>query len=170
MSTITLKDMANDLKLSVSTVSKALNNRIDVSQETSKRIKDLAKNYNYTPNNVAIALRKKKNHMLAIIIPEIKNEACISFLSEIQKKSYANGYKLLLLQSFESSIKEQQCVDFIKDGTVDGIIILSFVNNNNRKNIPIPYVTIELNKLDIKNVNHKELATLYFTRLLQVVN
>ena len=67
----TLKQMSVLSGCSISTVSKALNDKYDVSKATRVKIQELARDYNYIPNNAAVALRKKKSKTLAIIVPQI---------------------------------------------------------------------------------------------------
>lgn len=70
---ITLKELSNILGVSVSTVSKALNDSPEISEPTKKRIKDLAKLHNYQPNKVAVNLKSGKTFTIGVVIPSIQN-------------------------------------------------------------------------------------------------
>ncbi|TVZ60393.1 LacI family transcriptional regulator [Flavobacteriaceae bacterium MAR_2010_105] len=173
MSAITLKDMAKELKLSISTVSKGLSNKMDVSESTRDRIIKLAKAYNYVPNNAAVALRKKRNHTLAIIVPKVNNKICSNLLSEIQTLAYKNGFKLLVLQSFENSKNEEQCLNFINDGSVDGAIIISSTENKKSKQrygVSLPVININLKDYGTLIKPNKKLGVKAFGQLMSIID
>ena len=124
-STITLKEISALSGCSISTVSKALNNKIDVSKETRLKILKLAKNHNYIRNNNAFALRNKQTKTIAVIVPYINKMHFSYLLSEIQSIAYKNGYRIVVLQSFSSIKMEIDCLNCICDGSVDGTILIS---------------------------------------------
>jgi len=169
---ITIKDLAKMSNVSVSTVSKALNERHDINEITKSKILKLASEHNYVPNNSAISLRRKKTKTIATIVPYISNILYGDFLSEIQKLSFNQGYKTLVLQSFASSEKEMQCFQFIKDGSVDGVIIISESNIKNelRFNKAIPKVSLEQKVIKGKKEKLKKLAKFYFDTLISKIN
>ena len=164
--TVTLKELSNLSGFSVSTVSKALNNKLDISIETRKAIKDIAKKHHYVPNNFAVALRVKRTQAVAVIIPQVNTDFYGSFLYNIEKVASSYGYRVILFQSFEENSKEKEYLKNSHDGSVDGIIILS--NNKpletafpNNKNLPIEYVKIlkdqtqdQLKKTCIRSFNN----------------
>lgn len=122
---VTLKQISNLSGYSISTVSKALNNRHDINELTRSKIQKIAAHNNYVPNNSARALRNRKTKVIAVIIPEITNSYFNTFVSEIQKKAFSVGYRILILQSFNDLEKEKECINLVNDGSVDGILILS---------------------------------------------
>ena len=69
--TVTLKQIANEIGVSISTVSKALRNSVEIGAETKLKIKAYAKLYNYRPNNIALSLKNRKTNTIGVIIPEI---------------------------------------------------------------------------------------------------
>lgn len=170
--TVTIKDLAKMSNVSVSTVSKALNERHDINQFTKKKIQKLAKEYNYVPNNSAISLRRQKTKTIAAIVPYISNILYGDFLSEIQKLSFKLGYKTLVLQSFASLEKEEQCFQLIKGGSVDGVIIISECKLNNELGFNEAIPTVSLNEQIIKNNDGKleNLAKFYFDNLISKLN
>ncbi|MEM5567062.1 LacI family DNA-binding transcriptional regulator [Psychroserpens sp. AS72] len=146
-STITLKSISILSGYSVSTVSKALNGKSDISSKTKELIKNIAVEHNYVPNFSALSLRKQQTKTLAIIVPEIADSCYGSIISEIQEFSFKHGYRLLVFQSFYSQEKEEQCLKNINDGSVDAAIMISnfkqdnssiFINNQ----LPIEYIEI----------------------------
>jgi len=147
VSIMTLKQLSHISGFSVSTVSKALNNKLDISNSTRKLIKDIAKEYNYRPNTYAIGLRKKKTQAVAVIIPQVNNSLYSWFLFNIEKLAYSNGYKIVLFQSLESPSKEKECIENSNDGSVDGVILLSknkpLIENYNH---PIEFIKITENQ------------------------
>ncbi len=124
---ITLKDLSHLSGFSVSTVSKALNNKYDISSETRQIIKIIAEENNYVPNNQAVALRKKRTNNIAVILPQINDEFYSCFLFHIEKLAYKFGYIITLFQSFEKHSKVKNCILKITNGSVDGIVLLSEV-------------------------------------------
>lgn len=68
---ITLKQIARELDVSISTVSKALNNSDEISADTKEKVQAFAKFYNYKPNNIALSLKNRRSKTIGVIIPEI---------------------------------------------------------------------------------------------------
>ncbi len=122
---ITLKQISTKSGYSVSTVSKALNDRYEIRESTKKKIRRIAEKNNYVPNSAARALRNKKTKVLAVIIPKITTTYFNMFVSEIQKKAFAADYRIVVLQSFEEQEKERKCIRMVNDGSVDGIVLFS---------------------------------------------
>ncbi len=147
VSTITLKGLSKVTGYSISTISKALNDKLDISYETRQKIKNTAEAYNYVPNNYAVALRKKRTKAISVIIPNAKTPLFSCFLYNIQKVAYSFGYKIFLFQSFEEDVKEEEFIRTSNDGSIDGVIILSknkFHTKQYKKNssLPIEYMQI----------------------------
>ena len=171
LAAITLKQLSSLSGFSVSTVSKALNNRSDVNELTKTKIKEIAKRKNYVPNNFARALRNRKTGIIAVVLPEISESYCSIFLSEIQNKAFRKGYKLILLQSFNCEKQEEECLQVINDGSVDGVIILS-----SKEKIPLKIehklhlnVFYKVDKNGYNEVQVRETADFYFKKLLEKI-
>ena len=96
---MTLKKLSVLSGYSISTVSKALNGKKDISSNARNTIKEIAKKANYTPNYAAIALRKQVTKTFAVIVPQIGESKTAKFLSEIQKLSFIYEYRLMVFQS-----------------------------------------------------------------------
>jgi len=122
---MTLKQISYITGFSTSTVSKALNDRLDISVETRKFIQDIASKNNYVPNKNAIALRKNKSNIVAVILPQINEKWYSNTLCEIQKKAATSGYRVMLFQSFAEAAKEEAFLDDINDGSIDAAMVFS---------------------------------------------
>ena len=131
MTTTTLKEIAQKLGISITTVSKALKNYPDVSEKTRKAVLDLAKNLHYTPNSFAVNLRTKESKTIGLIIPEVVHHFFSNVINGIIAEAEANGYLVIILQSNESLALEKKQVELLLNKRVDGIIIsLSNESNN----------------------------------------
>lgn len=120
---VTLKQLAEQLNVSVSTVSKALHGSDEISKETIERVKTLAKQLNYQPNKVALSLKSNKTKTLGVIIPNILNHFFAKVLFGIEEEATKIGYDIIICISNESYTKELQSLEVLGNGSVDGFII-----------------------------------------------
>ncbi len=120
---ITLKDLAQELHLSVSAVSKALNDSYEISEETKVKVRALAKEKNYKRNKAAVSLRKNKTKTIGVIIPNILNPFFARLLHNVEKEASNYDYNIITCISNESLEKEKKSIELLTDGSVDGIII-----------------------------------------------
>ncbi|MFA5815014.1 MAG: LacI family DNA-binding transcriptional regulator [Bacteroidales bacterium] len=120
---VTIKDLAEELGISPSTVSKALKNHPDISQETRKKVNDLAKLWNYYPNPIALSLRNSRTKTIGLIIPEIVHHFFSSVISGIEDVAYDAGYNVMIYQSNESFNRELIAVQALLNSRVEGILI-----------------------------------------------
>lgn len=119
---ITIKQIAQALHVSISTVSKALNDSYEISDETKKRIQEYAKEHNYKPNTLALSLQNKKTKTIGIIIPNILNYYFARSLRGIEKVANERGYNLITCITNESYKKEVDTMEMLSNGTIDGFI------------------------------------------------
>jgi LacI family transcriptional regulator len=119
----TIKDISKIAGVNPSTVSRALNNHPDISNELKKAIKQIAENLNYIPNKIASNFRNKSNKTLALIIPEINMFFFPSVINGISKVAKSNGYQLIVLQSNENEETEIENIKTCIDNRVSGIMI-----------------------------------------------
>src|SRR5688572_2853166 len=103
---INLKKLALELNLSISTVSRALQDSHEVGAETKKRVLDLAKKLNYQPNPYASSLRQQKSQTIAVVIPEIANNFFTLAIDGIEEIAQQKGYHVLIYLTHESLMKE----------------------------------------------------------------
>lgn len=120
---VTLKQLAKELNVSISTVSKALNNSEEIGKETVKRVKELAELYNYKPNKVALSLKQNKTKTIGVIIPDILNYFLAKVLFGIEREATEQGYNIITCVSNESLEKEISSLQLLANGSVDGFIL-----------------------------------------------
>lgn len=120
---ITLKELADQLGLSVSTVSRALTDSYEINIETKKRVKELAKKLNYQPNPFASFLRKHKSRTIALVIPEISNNFFSLVIKGVETICQERDYYVLIYESHESFAKEFRIMNHLIGGRVDGVLI-----------------------------------------------
>lgn len=120
---VTLKQLAKELNVSISTVSKALNNSEEIGEETIKRVKELAELYNYKPNKVALSLKQNKTKTIGVIIPDILNHFLAKVLFGIEREAALYGYNIITCISNESLDKEKEGLLLLANGSVDGFIL-----------------------------------------------
>lgn len=119
----TLKLIAKELDVSVSTVSKALRDSKEIGKETKEKVKAFAKLYNYRPNNIALSLKNRKTQTLGVIIPEIVHHFFTTVISGIESYSNEHGYNVIVGLSNESFKKEVINLDTLANGSIDGFIL-----------------------------------------------
>lgn len=123
MKKITLKDIANHFNVSISTVSKALNDSPEISKSTADEIKTFAKEKNYTPNFNALSLKNQRTKTIGIIIPNMLNYYFAQVLKGIEKTATKRGYKIITCISNDSLQKEIETIEMLSTGVVDGFIL-----------------------------------------------
>ena len=119
----TLKQIAKELNVSVSTVSKALNDSPEISDLTKIKIKEYAKLKNYKPNVIGLNLKNRKTKTIGVIIPNILNSFFAKVFSGIEKVADEKGYNVIMCISNESLEKEAHTLEMLSNGTIDGFIV-----------------------------------------------
>jgi LacI family transcriptional regulator, galactose operon repressor len=119
----TLKQIAKELHVSVSTVSKALNDSPEISEPTKIKIQEFAKLKNYKPNIIGLNLKNRKTKTIGVIIPNIMNAFFAKVFSGIEKVAEGKGYNVITCISNESLEKEIHTLDMLSNGTIDGFIL-----------------------------------------------
>jgi len=119
----TLKQIAKELNVSVSTVSKALNDSPEISEQTKTKIKEYAKLKNYKPNVIGLNLKNRKTKTIGVIIPNILNSFFAKVFSGIEKVADEKGYNVIMCISNESLEKEAHTLEMLSNGTIDGFIL-----------------------------------------------
>lgn len=130
---VSLKSLAKELNISVSTVSKSLNDSEEISEQTKERVKNLAKLRGYSPNPIAVRLQKQKTMQIGVIVPNIENPFFASVLKGIDELVSSSKYNIITFFSNESLEKEKECLDFFSKGNVDGILICIAEETNKKK-------------------------------------
>ncbi|BDD05364.1 LacI family DNA-binding transcriptional regulator [Aureibacter tunicatorum] len=143
----TIKDIANELGVSASTVSRALNENSEISKKTIKLVKETAERLNYQPNEIARNLRKKHSKTIGVIVPELVHHFFSAVISGIESIAYQNGYQVIICQSNESEEKEKKSVEALLGSHVAGIIASISKNTTDfehfkliqKRNIPLVF-------------------------------
>lgn len=141
---ITLKDVARESGLNVGTVSRILNNRGYIKEETREKVYEAMERLDYQPNEIARSLSKQKNNIIGIIVPHIRHPYFAEMISCLEQATYNCNYKMLLFNSGGRDEKEDEYIEMCKQNRVAGIILFSssFKTKKFRK-LDFPLVTIE---------------------------
>lgn len=123
MEPVNLKRLAKELNLSVSTVSRALQDSYEISEATKKKVFALAKKLNYQPNPYASSLRKQKSKTIAVVIPEVANNFFSLAINGIEAIAQEKGYHVLIYLTHESYQRELSIAKHLQSGRVDGILM-----------------------------------------------
>ncbi|MFA6846326.1 MAG: LacI family DNA-binding transcriptional regulator [Sphaerochaetaceae bacterium] len=140
----TIRDVSKETGLSVGTVSRVLNNRGYISQETKNKVAQAMRKLNYQPNELARSLSKSKSSILGVIIPSLRHPYFANLVSFIEEEAGRNGYQILLFQSNDKREKESMMLEECTKNRVAGIILCSGQFSIVKlKGLEIPVVTIE---------------------------
>src|SRR5919112_4985291 len=120
---VTIKDIAKELSLSTSTVSRALRDSYEISAETKKIVLECAERLNYTPNPIALSLKEKRSRSIAVLVCEIANSFFSQVINGIESIAYKKGYNVIISQSHESFQREVNDLQFLASRSIDGLII-----------------------------------------------
>jgi LacI family transcriptional regulator len=120
---VTLKQIAKELDVSISTVSKSLRDSTEISEDTRQKVQAFAKLYNYKPNLIALSLKNRKTKTIGIIIPEIVHHFFATVISGIEHLANEKGYNVIVCLSDESFDKEVINMEMLANGSIDGFIM-----------------------------------------------
>lgn len=120
---VSLKDIANELGVSISTVSRALKDHYDISPEVIQKVKKLAAEWNYTPNPLALGLLNQKTKTIGVIVPDIVTYFYSSIISGIESMATEKGYYIVIASSQESYEKEKENLNNLLRLRVDGLVV-----------------------------------------------
>jgi DNA-binding LacI/PurR family transcriptional regulator len=120
---ITIKDIARELGVSVSTVSRALKDHPDISPQTKQLVRDMVEKMKYKPNAIALSLRNRRTNIIGVIVPEIVHHFFSSVISGIDEAAVAAGYNVMFFQSNESYEREIMNIQSIINSQADGVLI-----------------------------------------------
>ncbi|MFV8377074.1 LacI family DNA-binding transcriptional regulator [Flavobacterium sp. LB1P62] len=120
---VTLKQIAKELDVSISTVSKSLRNSPEIGEETRLKVQAFAKFYHYKPNNIALSLKNRKTKTIGIIIPEIVHHFFSTVINGIEQVANENGYSVIICLSDDSFDKEVLNMEMLANGSIDGFIM-----------------------------------------------
>jgi DNA-binding LacI/PurR family transcriptional regulator len=146
----TLKDIADSLNISVTTVSRALNDKGDISEETKEKVIQVARMLDYKPNAMAVSLRKNvSSDVIGVIIPTVDHYFFSTLLKGITTSEHSKRFMVMIGESNHDFKKEKSIVDQMIDHFVAGIIFIPSRSKESRKNLQriqaqqIPHVLID---------------------------
>lgn len=122
-SRVTIKDIARELGVSASTVSRAMKDHPDISPATKKQVNELVEKLKYKPNTVALSLRSQKTNIVALVVPEIVHHFFSSVISGIEEVALEEGYHVMIFQSNESYERELSIIQSLSSLQVDGLLV-----------------------------------------------
>lgn len=123
MKNINIKELARELNLSVSTVSKALHDSYEISDETKQRVLAIAEKLNYVPNPYASSLRGRKSKNIGVVIPEVADSFFSLAINGIESVAKEKGYHVLICLTHESIENEKAILKEFQGGRVDGVLM-----------------------------------------------
>ncbi|HKL31977.1 MAG TPA: LacI family DNA-binding transcriptional regulator [Tangfeifania sp.] len=129
-----IKELAEKLELSPTTVSRVLNGKskkFRISQKTSRKVLDGARKYHYSPNRIARGLKLEKTETIGLIIPDIANPYFGSIAKTIEVEARNSGYSIILCDSLDDEVTEAELLQLLAGRKVDGIIIAPTGKNSN---------------------------------------
>ena len=160
MDNINIKIIAERLKLSTSTISRAFNGNQDINKDTRERILAFAKEHNFLPNHYASNLRDKKTKTLAVIVPEIVNDFFAQAINGIEEIARKKGFYILLYRTDDVFEKEVSFINYLNNGKADGIIMSvsgeandhNYIKNLEQKHIPVVFFDRVYEDVDVSKV------------------
>src|SRR5690606_7725102 len=168
----TLKDIAKDLNLSISTVSKALSDSYEISQKTKSIVKQYALKHHYIPNKIAQTLKTGKTYSIGVIVFNISNTFISQVLDGIHMAAEKQQYDIIIMQSRDNVDIEKHLIDVLKIRGIDGLLISPVSYNSNYnclkklQELGIPVVIfdrinheLKTHKVGVDNFNGAYLAT-----------
>ena len=166
---LTLKDLAQKLGLSTSTVSRALQNNPAISDDTRLRVNKLAKKIGYYPDALAKSLKNKKSYTIGVIVPEISHFFFSSVIDGIEDVTYKDGYTILVTKSNEDFEREVLNLESLISNRVAGVIASISQNTKTGKhfyniiNRGIPLVLFDrvLDDLDVHKIVGDDFEKVY---------
>tara|TARA_B110000003_G_scaffold9068_1_gene9370 strand:+ start:4617 stop:5615 length:999 start_codon:yes stop_codon:yes gene_type:complete len=158
-SNITLKQLSSILGVSISTISKALNDSHEISDATKKRIVKSAKLHNYQPNKIAVGLKSGKTNTIAVVIPSVQNSFFARALYGIESMISNTNYNIIVCLTKESHSKEVETFNMLSNGVVDGFIVAVSEETQNLQNYDHFHNVIENGK-----------SVVMFDRVIESVN
>ena len=170
----TLKELAKLLNISVSTVSKALNDSHEISETTRIRVKELAQKLNYKPNRIAQQLKTNKTKTIGVILPTVTNPFFAEVLHGIETTAANSDYDIIVCLSNETLQKERRSLELLSNGSVDGFIMAvarecqvkkqtSHIENVLKSKIPVLMFDRVVNDIECDKVIVDDFQSVYET-------
>jgi len=160
MEKMDIKQLARDLNLSTSTVSRAFRGNSDINEATKARILARARELNYQPNLYASSLREKKSNTIAIIVPELANNFFSQAINGIERVAREKGYHTLIYVTDDEYQLEVSFIDDLSNGRVDGVIMSAsgeakdhnYLNKLQKRHMPLVFFDRVYDDVDVPKV------------------
>lgn len=156
---LTLKQIAKELDVAISTVSKALKDSPEIGEDTKQKIKAFAKLYNYKPNNIALSLKNRKTKTIGVIIPEIVHHFFTTVISGVEHVANEKGYNVIVCLTNNSFDKEVLNLEMLANGSTDGFILSMSKETMQKEDYH-----------HLKEVIHQGMPVVLFDRVVDEVN
>jgi LacI family transcriptional regulator len=185
---ITIKDIAQALNLSASTVSRALSDSHEINEKTKIRVLEYANKHNYKRNPIALSLRQRKSFSIGVIVCEVANSFFSQAIDGIESVAYNRGYHIIISQSHDSYEREVVNIQHLANRSVDGLLIslsaetkdFSHIKKLHKQGFPIVFFdriidVFETHKVTVNNLEASKKATqllidLGFKRIAHLAN
>ena len=172
-STITIKDVAKQAGVSISTGSRVINDSKPVTDEVKQKVLDVIKETGYIPNPLARSLVTKKSQLIGVIVPEVSDSFVNEILNGIEEVAKMYDYEILLANTYSDKAQELKCINLLRAKQVEGIVMISWkveeehINYIQNCGIPASYISKTARDYDIHtvSVNNTE-ATYDMTKYL----
>lgn len=169
MSNLTLKDISKALQLSVSTISKSLNDSYEISDATKKIVLDFVEKHNYQPNRLAKSLKSGKTNTIGVIACSLNNIFMAQVFEGMQQAALGYNYEIIMMQSSENVTIEQKALELMVSRNVDGILIAPVSETSNKEfllsiqqnNCPLVFFDRISNSLNTHKIGSNDFAGAY---------
>ncbi|MGC4102161.1 LacI family DNA-binding transcriptional regulator [Ferruginibacter sp.] len=169
MDKLTIKTLAKELQLSVSTISKALRDSHEISAETKRKVLALAEQLNYTPNPYASSLRKRKSKTIGVVIPEVVNSFFSQAINGIESVAKEKGYHVLIYLTHEDFENEKAILKDFESGRVDGVLMSvsrsstesDHISELINKEVPVIFFDRVFNEIDTVKITTNDFESAY---------
>ncbi len=152
---VTIHDIAKELNVSASTVSRALQNHPRISESTRTAVQKMAEQYNYQPNVAAASLRSGRSKTVGVIVPRINRNFFSNVIGGLEESLAASGYHLMICQTHEQYANEASAIQTLINARVDAIILSISMETRNNEHL--------------QGLMEKEIRLFFFDRALEDV-
>lgn len=141
----TIKDVAALSGVSVTTVSRVLNKRGYISEDTYKKVYDAMAELNYQPNQLARSLSKQKTNFIGLLVPDVSHPFFAEMTHLLEISLFNHGYKLILCNTQRNDMREQSYLDMLRQNKVDGAIVAThYLQTSDYKDLSLPLVAMDV--------------------------
>lgn len=156
---VTIKDVARKAGVSISTVSRVINDSKPVTDEVKHRVKEVIKETGYVPNPLARSLVTRRSRLIGVVVPEMSDPFVSEILNGIEEVAKLNGYDILLSNTYTDEDQEEKSISSLQAKQVEGIIMLTWeVGESSLKlleeiGIPAVFISKTVGDYDVNTVS-----------------